>query len=120
MARTSITVQTATAFGGELEDITLTAGDATNDMSFVHPGTQSCFVFIKNGHTASIDVVLKGVATQRTYNRAVDVTVSTTNAKESIVAVPPVGYTQSDGTVHLDMTVDTNLELAVFSITPSP
>ncbi len=120
MARTDITVQTLSAYGGKVEDLTLTAGDATNDMSFTHPGGQACFLFIKNGHTSPITVDMIAVAGPKTFQMAQNVSIATTNAKESMVGVPPVGFTQSDGKVHLDMTVDTNLELAVFTMSPSP
>jgi len=119
MARSAITVQTAGAYGGELEDITLTSADAANNMQFTHPGGD-VLLFIKNGHSAPLDVVLKAVASPRTFNMAEDLTISTTNAKESVCAIPDRGYNQGSGVVHLDIATDTNLKLAVIKLTATP
>jgi hypothetical protein len=120
MARTSITVQTLAAFGGKVEDVTMTAGDATNDMSFAHPGGQGCFLTIDNGDASPQVTTINAVATQKTFNMATNITVTTAAGARSYVAIPPTGFTQSDGTVQIDMTSDTSLTLAVLSITPSP
>ncbi len=119
MARTAIAVQSIAAYGGELEDITWTAGDAANDHEFVHPGG-TVIVLFKNGHTAPIDAVIKGVASPRTFNRATDVTVSTTNAEESAFACPDKGFDQGSGVVHIDLTTDTNFEIAVIKAAETP
>jgi hypothetical protein len=119
MARTAITVQTAAAYGGKIEDATLTAGDATNDMQFTHPGGD-VILFVKNGHTSPITVTVVAVASPASRQMATDIALATTNAKESFCVIPDQGYNQGAGVVHLDMTVDTNLSLAVVKATPSP
>jgi len=119
MARTAITVQTIPAYGNPLEDISWTAADATNDHQFVNDGRS--LLLIKNGHTSPITTTVVGVANIRTYNAAPSIDIATTNAKESIAGpFPTDAFNQAGGIVHIDLTADTNLELAVVSITPTP
>ena len=118
MARTAIAVQTGAAFGGKIQDVALTAGDATNDHQFVHPGGD-VLLFVKNADAAPHDVVVKAVASPRTFGRATDITISTTNAKESVCVIPDKGFDQGAGVVHLDLTVATGMSLAVFKLTPT-
>jgi hypothetical protein len=118
MARTAITVQTAAAFGGKVEDVTWTAADAANNMQFTHPGGD-VVLLIQNGHSGPLDVVLNAVASARTFNMAEDITISTTNAEVSACVIPDQGFDQGSGVVHLDIATDTNLELAVIKPTAS-
>ena len=119
MARTAIPVQTTNPYGGKIEDISYTAGDATNDHEFAHPGGD-VLVLIKNGSGGSIDTTLVGVASAKTFNRATDVTISTGAGEESVVVVPSSGFDQGSGVVHLDLTTDTSMEFAVVKPTATP
>lgn len=122
MPRTSIAVQTMDAFGGNIDDITFTAADAANNMEFTHPG-RDCFVIVLNEHSGAQTVDLIGVASSKTFNRATDITltvpIGSTTPQVGIQAVPPVGFTQSGGTVHLDISDDTSLSLAVVEVAPT-
>jgi hypothetical protein len=98
--------------GGEVEDITFTAADAANNMIFVNDGKTR--LVIKNGHTGSLDVVIKSVSCE--HGRTGDLTISTTNAKESIAGPFPTNLWNQGGSdagkVHVDIATDTNLSLA--------
>lgn len=111
MSRTQITVQKI-GRDFELEDMTLTAADAANNMYFENDG--KTLLFIKNGHTGSLDVVVACAGCS--HNLSEDLTVSTTNAKESFAGpFEKDVWNQSGGTVNLDIATDTNLELAAIS-----
>jgi len=118
MPRTSIPVQTCAAFGGKIQDIVYTAGDDVNKHQIAHPGGE-LLLWIKNADAAPHDVVLKSVASPRSLNRTADVTITTTNAKESVVCIPLVGYDQGGGVVHVDLADDTSMSFACFKLTPT-
>lgn len=124
MPRTSITVQSLAAFGGKDEDITYTSADAANNMDFTHPGNRDVFVIVKNKHSSPQTAVVNGVASNKTFQRASDITITTAAGdsadKESLMAVPVEGFTQTDGVVQIDIADDTALSLAVFQISPTP
>jgi hypothetical protein len=113
MAETAITVQYIdSVHGGELEDYTLTAADAANNMKFVNNGKTR--LLIKNGHSSPLSVVVTSIADE--YGRTGDLTITTTNAKESIAGPFPKNlFNQSDGTVVITIATDTNLLLAAIS-----
>jgi hypothetical protein len=124
MPRTDLTVQTVPAFGGNLEDLSYTAADAANNMQFPHSGDDRMFVIVKNKHSSQQDVVLVSVGSNKTFQRTGDVTIETSAGsgadKESIQAIPPTGFTQTDGNVHLNIADDTALSLAVIRLVPTP
>jgi 3-oxoacyl-ACP reductase-like protein len=110
MARTAITVQEIGAHGGKVEDITWTSADETNNHEFVNTGRE--LVLVKNGSEGSLDVTVDSVADE--YGREGDVTISTGASEESIAGPFPTHlFNQSDGKVHIDLTDDTSLTLAV-------
>lgn len=123
MPRTNIPITQLAAFGGKDEDITYTALDATNEMEFVHP-SRDCLLIIKNKHTSAQVSTLISVGDVRTFNRTGDITLTTaagdTADKETLVTVPTVGFTQSDGKVDLDVTADTAASAAVIEMLPTP
>lgn len=112
MARVSIPVQTAAAFGGKIEDIAYTNDDGAGELSFVHPGG-TVIVLMNNGSGGSVAVTLAGTASRRTFDRATDETITTGAADQSVVAVPDVGFNQGGGVVHLDLSTTPTMGFAV-------
>lgn len=110
MARVSLTVQDIPANGGTLDDITFTAADATNDHSFENDGR--CLVLVKNDDASSHTVDVISVADE--HGRTGDRTI-TAGAGDICISGPflPANWNQSGGVVHLDLTDDTSMSLAV-------
>jgi len=119
-ARDTLTVITLAAYGGKDEDTSdsFTTGTGANDLQFVHPGGD-VLVYINNTVASPISTTVVGVASPRTFNRAVDITVATAASKASVVGIPSAGFNQGGGVVHMDFTDDTT-EYAVYKITPTP
>ena len=115
MARTELTVQTVSPNGGELEDITFTAANATTDMMFANTGKE--VLLIKNASGGSLDVEV--ALPDDKYGARDPKTISTgageqsiTNTFDPAVFSQPAGGTNA-GKVHLDIATDTSLSLAV-------
>ena len=116
MARTALTVQTIPANGVSLDDIAMTAGDATNDHEYLNDGT--VFVLMKNADASPHTATLISVADE--YGRTEDETM-TCAAGESCIAGPfkPRNWNQAGGLMHVDLTVDTSVSFAVLKFTPN-
>lgn len=121
MARSAITVQTCAAYGGSVANASdnRDAADATNDHQFTHPGG-TVLLQIDNGSGGDLIALIKGVASPATFNRAVDVSVTTSTGKSSVVAIPEWGFDQGNGVVHIDIDADTSSYLSVYALTPTP
>lgn len=121
MARTSLTVQSTTAFGGGIDDVTFTAADATNDHSFLNTGRT--FLIMKNDDASPHTATIPGVANSRTFNAAPSVTL-TCGAGEICFYGPflPNAFNQTDGVVHLDVAggQDTSVSFAAVTYVDTP
>ncbi len=114
MPRTAITPQVIPA-GQELVNPTYTAMDATNNMSFVNTGKE--YLVIKNTHVSSQDIDLISVAD--VHGRTDDRTLSVPQDQEVHMGpFNPGLWNQSDGVVHIDLTDDTLLTIAVLKYAP--
>lgn len=120
MARTAIPVVDLPAYGVSVDDFSTTTGDDVNNMQISHPGG-SLVLYIENTTGTARPVVLKGVASQYTFNRATDVTYSCVAYSQNIVVIPDRGFDQGDGVVHLDIaSYGTSLQFAAFRVILTP
>lgn len=118
MPRTAIPVQTAAAYGGKLEDITMTLVDNPNGNEFVHPGGDALLI-VANPTAGPLNVVVQSVASGGTFNREGDVTITTAATPNiSVMAIPDRGFDQGAGVVHLDP--DALLTVAIIKMTATP
>jgi len=101
-------------FQGSDEQLTGTAGDATNDMDFINDGEQ--LILIDNADASPVAITFVSVADQ--WGRTQDEVV-TVPAGEKGFAGPftPGIWNQTGGVVHVDMVSDTSLTL--YSIKPT-
>jgi len=121
MARTTIPVTELAAYGGVDDDLAYTAGDAVNDHDIVHPGTGDIYLIMKNASGSGKTATLVSAASNRTFNRTGDVTLSPSAGEESIVAIPPQGFIQaSDSRVHIDIADATSVSFACYRALPTP
>lgn len=114
MPRTNIPVTTPAVFGGATTDVKAlaTAGDATNDHSFVNSGAEHLDVF--NDGAGAVAVTVKGVGSAGNMNRAVDTTFSVAAGEVGKVnLLDPSGFNQAGGVVHVDLDIDTSVSLLV-------
>lgn len=113
MARTDIPVQTI-PFQGSVTDAVLTAGDATNDHEFSNDG--EVVLFIKTGATP---VTVTVVSVPDEFGRTGDEVYTVAADKESF-AGPFIQsiWNQSGAKIHVDLSVDTNVELAAMKFSP--
>lgn len=114
MARTNIPVTTPAVFGGATTDVKAlaTAGDATNDHSFINSGSESLTVF--NDGAGAVAVSVKGKASAGNMNRAVDTDFSVAAGEVGVVNfLDPTGFNQAGGLVNVDLDIDTSVSLLV-------
>jgi len=110
---TAITVQTLVKENGGFKsvDFDWTAADAANNMSFVNSGKER--VAIKNDHSSPQVLVFESVADE--HGRDGDVSITTTNAKQSITGFfKPHLFNDASGLVIITVADDTSLFVAVF------
>jgi hypothetical protein len=114
MARDTLTLQVIGGEGAQKkEDLSYTAYVAANDQQFLNDG--NVIILIKNGGVAQQDVVVASVADP--YGRTQDLTVATTNAKESVAGpFPPALWNQSDGYVYLNGDDEDTLNIAAIQL----
>ena len=118
MARTDIPVQRLGAWAGADVDVTWTNADSTNDMSFLSNGTE--IVLVKNADSGPHTVSVMLAPGDRTFNQS-------TASKDLTVAAGTIGaagpfpqaaFLQTGNVVHVDLTTETSLSLAVIGWTP--
>lgn len=122
MPRTAITVQTAAAYGGKLEDATFTLVDNPNGNQFVHPGGDVLLI-VYNPTGGALAVTVPAVAFPGSFNRGAGATndiVITTAATPniSLMAIPDKGFNQGLGVVHIDPAA--LLTVAIIKMTKTP
>ena len=117
MAVTAIPVQTFDAYAGKIEDISFTA--ATTDNHTVAHSGGDILILVNNGSAGSLDVVLVGVASPRTFDMASDITISTGASEISGFVIPDVGFSTS-GSVSITVADASSLSLAAFKLTTTP
>lgn len=119
MAVVDLTVQSPARFGGEVEDITFTA-TSTDGVTCTYTGRRNMLFLIKNGSGGSLDVVLTGVASNRTFQRATNLTISTGAGETSAVLVPSTGFTNASGKVSFTIADATSLTMAAIELPETP
>lgn len=114
MARGVLTPQAIGIHGGGIDDITWTAGDATNDHQFVNTGRE--ILLHRNGDASPHPCTVVSISDP--YGRSGDITL-TTGADDISCAGPfnPVLFSQAGGVVHVDLADDTSIEFAVVQYT---
>lgn len=119
MAETELTVTELGPYGEEIEDVdddaSLQATDSANNNFFYHPGG-SVLVLIENLSAGSLDVIFEGVASNRTFGVATDLTTSTGASKRSVVQIPAAGFTNSSGKVILTIADSTSLKVGIYKL----
>lgn len=117
MSRDALTVQEITIHGGSIDEITWTAGVAADDIEFVNDGKTLLLVKDAGGAGGKTITV---VATSDPYGRTVDDSITTAAGGISIGGpYSKTLWNQSDGTVHVDFAVDTDLTLAAVKFHPA-
>ncbi len=121
MPRTSIPVQSVAAFSA-LDDVSFTAGDDTNDHSFINDGRS--FVIQKNTDASAKTSTIIVPSSARVLDKSTLTIPLVTAGGGTELSVSPLLpqhiYNQSDGTVHVDLTDDTGVSFAVVSLAVVP
>ncbi len=112
MARTNIPIQSMDPNGNVL--ITLTAGDASNDMEFLNDGRSVLMVVQGASGTPTVTVVSVADAIGRTGDIAQLMGINTTRIFGPFS--PKGAWNQSSGKINLDLDTDTNTTVAVIRL----
>lgn len=113
MPRTNIPVTTLPDHGGTGADVSFTAADAANDHSFTNDGRT--LLLIKNDDASPKTVT--GVAVADPFGRTVNTSWAVgANSVRLVGPFSPELFSQSDGTMHVDITADTSLFFATLRL----
>ena len=118
-ARNVLTVQTIPAYGGKIDNVSMTAGSADNH-EFANDGRTFLLALNTNGATRTVTVV--GVACVRNCNHAIDTvaTVPITTGVSLLGPFDPAAFNQSDGLVHVDLSATAGVTIAAFNYLTTP
>lgn len=112
MARTEIPIQEVADFGGGIDDVTFTSGDAANDMYFENDGRTILLVSASTSSGQTITVVSVADPFGRTGDKSITVPTNGTSVRGPFA---PTLYNQggsNKGRVHVDMSDDTGVSFA--------
>lgn len=118
MPLVTLTVQNLPTYGQPLADVVQTAMDAAG-VEFVNDG--NTILLIENSDGAPHTVVAVGRASNRSFNHAIDASIVTTNAKESLCGpFPQELFNDSAGKVQLTLADATGMTAAAVRINKTP
>ena len=120
MARTEIPIQNVPAFGASLDDITFTAGDATNDHYFNNDGDTFLLMRNTDAGAKTADVIIRQTSRSLGKSGLVQTLTAAGGATNECFAGPfdhdiftqPESAPDPAGVVYVDLTDDTGVSFA--------
>ncbi len=110
MARTELTVNTIPANGGGIQNLTLTAGDATNDHQFDNDG--NTLLYVQNTGAGAVVVTIVSVDDEFGRQEDTVLTVPITTGESLAGPFLPANFNQPGRKIFVDLDIDAGVSLA--------